>query len=180
MMKIYTKGGDKGFTSLAGGSRIKKSSPVLEAYGTLDELNSSIGMLLTETDSEKLELIQSQLFTVAGMLATEVEKWSLYWKPEQIQEYVKGLEEEIDSKSAYLTPLKSFILPRGTKAIVQLHLCRTVCRRAERIIAGLAEEEPAYLLVLEYVNRLSDFFFILARYYHHIQNVPEIYWKSEK
>ena len=179
-MKIYTKTGDKGETSLVGGERTPKNSPLIEAYGTIDELNASIGLILAEIACPELEKIQQELFTIGGLLATPVNDWVKYWKDVDIQQLINELEKEIDTKSEGLPPMKSFILPGGSRAIAQIHFSRTICRRAERNIVNITNENKHYLLLLQYVNRLSDFLFILARYYHKIQNVDEIIWKSIK
>ena len=179
-MKIYTKTGDKGETSLVGGERTLKNNPLIEAYGTIDELNASIGLILAEIACPELEKIQQELFTIGGLLATPINDWGKYWKNIDLNQLIDELEQEIDAKSEDLSPMKSFILPGGSRAIAQIHFSRTICRRAERNIVSIANENEHYILLLQYVNRLSDFLFILARYYHKIQAIDEIHWKSVK
>ena len=176
-MKIYTKKGDRGETSLVGGERIRKDNPLLDAYGTLDELNASIGLILAEIDYEELVEIQRRLFVIGGMLATPVKDWCNYWNDVDIEKYIQGIEASIDSKSQELPPMKSFILPGGSRAIAQVHFTRTICRRAERNIAAIANNNSDYLLLLQYVNRLSDYFFILVRYLHKEYGISEKHWK---
>ena len=177
-MKIYTKKGDTGNTSLVGGKQISKTSPLLEAYGSVDELNASIGMIIADFSSSFLTDIQQQLFIIGGLLATEPPKWDKYWKNIDIQAYVSMLEDEIDVLSAELAPLTQFLLSQGSRTIAQCHVSRTICRRLERRICDICQEEKIYLQILQYVNRLSDYFFILARYLHKIHNVQERYCKS--
>lgn len=179
-MKIYTKTGDQGETSLVGGKRVSKSCDLLDAYGTIDELNAAIGVALAEEDNTVLQTIQHRLFTVGGMLATETDAWEKYWGESDVEKYTRELECEIDRLSTEVEPMRGFILPQGNRWIAQLHVCRTVCRRAERIIAKLIENEPQFILLLKYMNRLADLLFILARYAHKRSGVNEITWKSDK
>lgn len=196
-MKIYTKAGDGGTTSLAGGKRLKKSDLQIEAYGTVDELNSVLGVAIEEiqaeectNESEKCKLeerlcnIQSQLFTVGGILATHAESWEKYWDAQTISQWTGDLEAWIDEYSAALPELRTFILPRGSKSAALLHLARTVCRRSERCICRFSEQNdlPGNMLesVQKFVNRLSDFFFISARKMLQIENKSETIWKSTK
>lgn len=179
-MKIYTKKGDRGETSLAGGERISKCTPLLNAYGSIDELNSSLGVLIAECPMPELTRIQDQLFTIAGLLATECDLWERYWKDTDISAFIQEIENNIDSFSRDLPPLKSFILPQGSREIALTHMSRTICRRAEREIAGLCLQKEIYYPLLQYVNRLSDFLFILARHLHQKNDIPEIYWKSNQ
>jgi cob(I)alamin adenosyltransferase len=175
-MKIYTKTGDKGQTSLADGTRVSKSSMLLTAYGTVDELNSHIGVLLSMEADEFLTEVQRQLFCLGGMLATPPEKWEKFWEKFDIAVIVSTLEHKIDEMTQELPPFRGFILPQGNAAIAQAHVCRTVCRRAEREVVALYNEDPRYEQPLHLLNRLSDFFFTLARFYHKKMNVPEILW----
>ena len=175
-MKIYTKTGDKGQTSLADGTRVSKSSMLLTAYGTVDELNSYIGVLLSMEADEFLTEVQRQLFCLGGMLATPPEKWEKFWEKFDIAVIVSTLEHKIDEMTQELPPFRGFILPQGNAAIAQAHVCRTVCRRAEREVVALYNEDPRYEQPLHLLNRLSDFFFTLARFYHKKMNVPEILW----
>ena len=177
-MKIYTKKGDNGVTSLVGGKQVCKTSPLLEAYGTVDELNASIGLIIADFPSPFLTEIQQQLFVVGGLLATEPQQWDKFWKNVDIQSCVFIIEREIDKLSAELEPLKQFLLPQGSKTIAQCHVSRTICRRLERRICDIYQGEKGCFLILQYVNRLSDYFFILARFLHRNNNIPEIYYKS--
>ena len=180
MGKIYTKSGDSGTTSLVGGKRIKKQDELLEAYGTCDELNSFIGLLIAEIEDfkvktaqaedivEVLKHVQNTIFDVGGLLATESEQWAQYWnnRPALIEKETTALEQQIDKWDETLPPLKQFILPGGNRAIAAAHICRTVCRRLERRMVPLTDRFDGYLPLIKYVNRLSDFFFILARILH--------------
>jgi cob(I)alamin adenosyltransferase len=180
MSKIYTKTGDKGMTSLADGTRVSKTSELLEAYGTIDELNAQIALFLATSEEPFLEDMQHQLFVVGGMLATPADKWTEIWPTINLESYIATIEQEIDRLSAQLEPLKSFIILGGNTPIAQLHVCRTVCRRSERTIAQLAVQNERYFLLLQFANRLADYLFILARFYHKKMNIPETYWKSIK
>jgi cob(I)alamin adenosyltransferase len=177
-MKIYTKKGDTGNTLLVGGKQISKTSPLLEAYGTVDELNAAIGMIIADFPSPFLTDIQQQLFIIGGLLATEPHLRDKYWQNVDIPTYVSIMENEIDQLSAELEPLKQFLLPQGSRVIAQCHVSRTICRRLERRICEICQEEKNGLSILQYVNRLSDYFFILARYLHKNNNVEEIHCKS--
>ena len=181
---VYTRGGDRGTTSLIGGSRVKKCSLQLDAYGTIDELSAHIGLLAamttthSEADTSLPQWIQSRLFDVGTHLAmphTEEKE-----APCAITTaHVKQLEEHIDALDTQLPTLRSFILPGGSMAAAQCHVCRTVCRRAERIIAALAEEAPINPILLSFVNRLSDFLFVYARFLNKMEGVNEISWKND-
>jgi cob(I)alamin adenosyltransferase len=176
--KIYTKKGDEGFTSLATGKRVPKTDPRLEAYGTVDELNSFIACLLEEVydpdDVAFLTEIQSELFTLGAYLASENGKSAV-----KIDESsVLKIEAEIDKIDSQVPPLKAFVLPGGSKGNAFAHVCRTVCRRAERNIYHLNSEENIDGVALRYVNRLSDYFFILARKQNILENIPEKIWKN--
>lgn len=185
-MKIYTKKGDNGFTSLVGGTIVPKCDPHLDVYGTLDELNAFIGLAIsvvsdsTEEIGALLEKIQCQLFTVAGIIATPIEQWEKFWNPEEVTQYVLFLECHLDAIDENLDPQKSFILPRGSQLIALLHICRTICRRAERNLYRLDTESLCFKQIYQYFNRLSDFFYILARYAHKLQCVDESVWKPMK
>ena len=180
-MKIYTKTGDRGETGLLGAGRVRKNTLRVEAYGEVDELNACLGLACVALgDPGLLELlvdIQRDLFAVGAQLADvrrdrsrEAEKAAF---PE---EKVVKLEQAIDQAEAELPPLKTFILPGGCEAGARLHLARTVCRRAERRIAALAEREDAPPVILAYVNRLSDLLFVLARLVNHRAGTEEIAW----
>lgn len=175
-MKIYTKTGDKGTTSLVGGTRVSKADQLLNAYGTVDEFNAQVGVLIAMDPQEFLTDIQRQLFVVGGMLATPPEKWEKFWKDSDIQGFIDKVEAMIDEMTAELPPFKGFILPQGNAMIAQAHVCRTVCRRAERETVGLFQTNEAYEIPMKLLNRLSDFFFTLARFYHKKMNIDEICW----
>jgi len=178
-MKIYTKTGDKGQTSLIGGTRVPKHHLRVEAYGTVDELNAHIGLLRSYPISEQLikELISIQelLFAIGAVLASDPErsKMSLY----QLQESdLKFLEDAIDRMESELPALKHFILPGGDPAAAQCHIARCVCRRAERFVVHLGEISVVEPLVISYLNRLSDYLFVLSRYLTKAGGAPEIPW----
>ena len=179
-MKIYTRTGDKGTTSLSDGSRISKNDILLHAYGTVDELNSFIGVVISQNPDEFLTKVQNELFVVGGMLATPVANWEKYWKVERLAEFTKELEQEIDRMSAELPQMRGFILPQGSRLIADTHICRTVCRRAERYVVAMMEEDDTYQKVQVLQNRLSDFFFILARFFHQKENISETLYQSSK
>lgn len=170
-MKIYTKKGDQGYTSLVGGTRVLKNNPLLYVYGTLDELNSFIGVLIAHQNYPFLTQIQQDLFKIGGLIATEPQNRERYWKNLDPQTMTQQVEQEIDQISAQLEPLRSFILPQGSHSIAYAHVCRTICRRAERELVHLAQEDQQLQLCSGYLNRLSDFFYILSRYFHKIENI---------
>lgn len=181
--KIYTKTGDKGSTSLIGGVRVPKNHIRIESYGTVDELNSYLGMVsdlaANITISEWLREIQDRLFTLGAVLATNPDKEVKMKLPDLHTEDVLWLEGLIDKMNEGLPEMRSFILPGGNLASSTCHVARCVCRRAERLCVGMQEQEE-YLpeLVVQYLNRLSDFLFVLARYIGHINNAPEIPWRA--
>lgn len=166
-MKIYTKTGDKGTTSLVGGTRVPKTHIRLEAYGTVDELNSNLGLLITYLpdgkDKDFLQQVQDRLFAVGSHLATDREKMELKEASIIGPEQVEMVEREIDRLDTLLPPLSAFILPGGSRGAAVCHVCRTVCRRAERRILALAEQVEIASELLAYVNRLSDYLFVLSR-----------------
>jgi cob(I)alamin adenosyltransferase len=166
MSKTYTKTGDTGTTSLVGGSRVKKSDAILDVYGTCDELNAQIGALIAEENIPFLTEIQRKLFCLGGILATPQEKYELYWKDVSWGSFLNEVEKEIDAMAETLPPLHSFLLPQGSRAIAQAHICRTVCRKLERKMTSFCTENGAFLILLQIVNRTSDYFFILARFLH--------------
>ena len=180
--KIYTKTGDKGSTSLIGGTKVPKSHLRIEAYGTVDELNSSIGLcrdLLDDEACRKLLLeVQDRLFTIGSSLACDPIKEPKMRIPDLKDGDVLLLENEIDRLNETLAPMKSFLLPGGHPTVSQIHITRCVCRRAERCCVRLEleslEVEP---IIIQYLNRLSDYLFILSRYTGKILDVPEIPWK---
>ena len=152
----------------------------MHAYGTVDELNSFIGVVISQNPDEFLTKVQNELFVVGGMLATPVANWEKYWKVERLAEFTKELEQEIDRMSAELPPMRGFILPQGSRLIADTHVCRTVCRRAERYVVAMMEEDETYQKVQVLLNRLSDFFFILARFFHQKENISETLYQSGK
>ena len=213
-MRIYTKTGDKGSTSLIGGTKVPKSHLRIESYGTVDELNSFIGLLNDQlasagsqatpssttppsTDAAQtlpqhpgsaptlfgdihpfLREIQDRLFTIGASLACDPEKESKLKIPDLKEEDLTILENAIDQMDAILPPMKSFLLPGGHIAVSTAHVARCVCRRAERSCVRL-QEESSYIepIVIRYLNRLSDYLFMLSRYTGHLLNAPEIPWK---
>lgn len=198
--KIYTKGGDKGKTSLIGGTRVAKSDPRLETYGTIDELNSFLGLLLAELRNELSQqttsasavtsaaireglesevcLVQHALFNIGSQLACEDASLRASL-PNVTDNDITALEHAMDEYSLYLTPLKNFILPGGSRAASVAHVARTVCRRAERLCLALPDSEPASDVVLAYLNRLSDYLFVLARHLNRLFKVNEPVWQGK-
>jgi cob(I)alamin adenosyltransferase len=179
-MKIYTRGGDTGDTSLFGGERVRKNSLRVAAYGDVDELNSVLGLAraaLTYDDLKaKLQTIQSSLFDLGGELATPGARAKAKAGPRVGDKDVLELEQWIDQLETELEPLRNFILPGGAPAAALLHLGRTVCRRAERGVLTLGEAEPVDSLLIRYLNRLSDFLFVLARAVNRRAGVDEPQW----
>ena len=179
-MKIYTKTGDTGQTSLLGGTRVSKAHARIEAYGTVDELNSYIGLLadLEVNGLRVVELreIQDRLFTIGSCLAAEAEN-NHFRIPDLIEEDIVFLEQKIDEMNEVLPELKAFILPGGHQAISFCHIARCVCRKAERNVIGLAENDFVAPLVVKYLNRLSDYLFVVARIIAHELKVVEVIWK---
>lgn len=177
-MKIYTKGGDKGETSLVGGTRVSKAHAKIEAYGTVDELNSSIGVFANALDNVYayfLQNIQHKLFNIGSLLAAEA---NVPFELPSIEEAdIESLEKEIDRLNENLPKLKSFILPGGSMVCGQVHISRCICRRAERRVVAL--EEDSYAIILRYLNRLSDYLFILSREVLRIEKLPEVKWDKE-
>ncbi len=178
--KIYTKTGDKGRTALFGGSRVSKDDLRIEAYGTVDELNSFLGFLsdhLEEGETKTyLISIQSLLFNIGSILATDPEKPELKMQFEA--SYAQSLEEKIDEMQKELAPLKNFILPGGHKIVSLCHILRTVSRRAERRIVSLAKLSDIDQSILIYLNRLSDFFFVLGRWMAKELEIQEVKWNA--
>ena len=180
-MKIYTKTGDKGLTSLIGGTRVPKSSLRIECYGTVDELNSHIGLVRDQDVNAArrplLKEIQDRLFTIGSALAADPEK-SKMKLPDLHAADVTLLEDEMDRLNLDLPELRAFILPGGHPAVSQTHVARCVCRRAERLAIHLGEESFVAELVVVYLNRLSDFLFVLSRTMAHELGVEEVTWKA--
>jgi cob(I)alamin adenosyltransferase len=183
MFRIYTKTGDKGGTSLIGGARVSKSHIRIESYGTVDELNSFLGMVNDMAQNQQvtgwLREIQDRLFTIGSALATDPGKDVKMKLPDLHESDVTWLEQRIDELTEQLPEMRSFILPGGNVAASTCHVARCVCRRAERICVGMQEHnEPVPALIIQYLNRLSDYLFVLARYIGHISNAPEIPWRA--
>ncbi|RIV69842.1 cob(I)yrinic acid a,c-diamide adenosyltransferase [Flagellimonas aequoris] len=183
-MKIYTKTGDKGTTALFTGRRVPKHHIRIESYGTIDELNSHLGLLRDQQmdahSKEMLVLIQKKLFTVGSILATEPDKDKRLKISRISQEDIALLEQEMDQMNENLPEMTHFILPGGHTTVSYCHIARTVCRRAERMISYLHENEPVPDTLLSYMNRLSDYLFVLARKLSKDVNADEIKWIPEK
>lgn len=181
-MKIYTKTGDKGKTSLIGGTKVLKSHARIESYGTVDELNSNIGLcrdLITDKDiRDLLKEIQDRLFTIGSALACDPEKEPKLKIPDLKETDVSFLEDAMDKMDSELPPLQYFIMPGGHPTVSHLHISRCVCRRAERLVVDLLiSNEDQDNLIIKYINRLSDYLFVLARYMAKKLNAEEVSWK---
>ncbi len=180
-MKIYTKTGDKGDTSLFGGKRVSKGELRIECYGTTDELNSYVGLLRDQEVNKKrkevLVEIQDRLFTIGSILATPPDNTKVK-TPALHEEDITFLEKQIDAMESELSPMKSFVLPGGHPSVSIGHITRTVCRRAERLIIRLHQNEKIDSLVITYLNRLSDYFFVLCRKMTKELNAEETPWKA--
>ena len=180
---LYTLTGDKGTTSLVGGLRISKNDPRLEAYGTIDELNAHIGLLRqmgNDPDDDALLLfIQNKLFVVGPYLTTDTPFTQLPDASRLHPADIERIENRIDTLAATVPPLHAFLLPGGTAAAAQAHVCRTVCRRAERRICQVAQEVLVDENILKFVNRLSDYFFVLARFNNYVKKQDEIFWDKD-
>ena len=180
--KVYTRRGDMGETSLVGGQRVSKASARLEAYGTVDELSSHLGllaaMLADGSDKEMIIRIQNCLFNVCTNLATDQEQTELYPSAYLPDGEIEAMEQKVDEIMKMLPERQGFVLPGGTKEAAQAHVCRTVCRRAERRIVALSEVAKITPSVLQYVNRLSDYLFVLAKKINFNANQSEIVWQN--
>ena len=183
--RIYTKMGDQGQTRLAGGQRVSKDSLRIECYGTVDELNAFVGMACVTAGGAVPELapilrrVQHELFNLGSILATKPE--DVHPKQARITPLeIEQLEREIDRMNADLAPLRSFVLPGGSRLNTELHACRTICRRAERIAVSLAREEAIPPEAIQYLNRLSDAFFVWSRWVNHVLGVPEVLWEPNQ
>ena len=180
--KVYTRRGDMGETSLVGGQRVSKASARLEAYGTVDELSSHLGllaaMLADGSDKEMIIRIQNCLFNVCTNLATDQEQTELYPSAYLPDGEIEAMEQKVDEIIKMLHERQGFVLPGGTKEAAQAHVCRTVCRRAERRIVALSEVAKITPSVLQYVNRLSDYLFVLAKKINFNANHSEIVWQN--
>jgi len=189
-MKIYTKTGDKGETSLFGGTRVPKYHLRIEAYGTVDELNSYIGLIrdqnIDEQTQKNLIKIQQELFTLGAMLATPPEKEKLKSGKDRLKIYkiddesISFLENEMDQMNESLPPMTHFVLPGGHSTVSYCHIARCICRRAERISTQLSDESTVDEQILMYLNRLSDYIFVLARKLTYDLKAKEIKWIPEK
>jgi len=182
-MKIYTKTGDKGETGLFGGERVSKDSQRITAYGTIDELNSFIGLAITEVTDKNikndLKKIQNKLFVVGSDLATpDTEKNRKLDIERTPPEYQVEMELLIDNYSLKLEDLKNFILPGGSKAAALLHICRTICRRAEREVVALNKTVKTCGNIIIFLNRLSDLLFVLSRYENNVSDIPDTIWQK--
>ncbi|MBK6777720.1 MAG: cob(I)yrinic acid a,c-diamide adenosyltransferase [Flavobacteriales bacterium] len=181
-MKIYTRTGDKGQTGLLGGTRVPKDHARIEAYGTIDELNSHLGMLRDlATDRASLIVgIQETLFSIGSRLASSSEQEADKFKVPHIEEAdIAALESEMDRMDKELPEMRNFILPGGHPAISQAHICRTVCRRAERLVVSIAEKELLPEIIVRYLNRLSDLLFMLARHIGSKLGTKETPWRPK-
>lgn len=173
--KVYTRTGDDGTTGMADGTRIAKDTSVIQAMGDIDETNSSIGLLraedLPELIEHALQDIQNDLFSLGGELAMPT--WQTI-----IPAHIEKLESQIDHWNKDLTPLKEFILPAGSRTVALCHQARTICRRSERTLVALSHEQHIRDEIMQYINRLSDYLFVLARYLASKDDIGEIYWKK--
>lgn len=180
--KVYTRTGDTGMTDLVGGVRVKKTDTRLEAYGTIDELSAHLGLLASimqpSADRDMILRIQNNLFNIGTHLATDQSQTPLYNSAKLPDGETTLLEHEIDRMNAQLPGFQGFVLPGGTQAAAQCHVCRTVCRRAERRIDALMEEATIGADIVQYVNRLSDYLFVLAKIINFNTGCEEIIWKN--
>jgi cob(I)alamin adenosyltransferase len=181
--KIYTKTGDKGKTSLIGGTKVFKNDIRIETYGTVDELNSHIGLVRDYTPHEQqrniLKQVQDRLFVIGSSLACDPDKQTGMHIPDLQEEDIALIETEIDLMNAHLPPMKHFILPGGHAAVSSTHIARCVCRRAERLCVNMQQNELfVEPLIIKYLNRLSDYLFMLARFIAQELHVPEVIWKG--
>ena len=177
---IYTRTGDKGTTSLVGGERVEKTDLRLEAYGTVDELSAFLGVLATQlsdsSDKELVFYIQNKLFTIGSYLATDPSFTTFRQESLLSEDAILKLEHRIDELDAQLPKLNNFVLPGGSLAAAQAHVCRTVCRRAERAILRVANQYEVDDKILRFMNRLSDYLFVLSRVCNIVASVSEVFW----
>jgi cob(I)alamin adenosyltransferase len=181
-MKIYTRTGDDGSTGLYGGTRVRKSDPRIECYGTVDELNAMLGLAAVAAEPSLQRLLmaaQNELFVIGAELATPSGKEPPSRMTPIGEACIARLEAEIDSAESPLAPLHNFILPGGGEAAARLHVSRTICRRAERLAVALATHEAVDPLVITYLNRLSDWLFVQARWSNHVAGVKDVPWKPQ-
>ena len=183
--RIYTRGGDSGETSLVGGQRLPKDSLRIECYGTVDELNACLGLACVSAKNDIPDLavilkrVQNELFNLGSILATRSE--DIHPKqPRVTAAEIAQLETEIDFANESLAPLRSFVLPGGSRLSAELHVCRTVCRRAERLTVALAREETIAPEAIQYLNRLSDALFVWSRWVNHLLGAPEALWQPNE
>jgi cob(I)alamin adenosyltransferase len=180
--KIYTKTGDKGQTSLIGGTRVPKFHPRIEAYGTVDELNSYIGLIRDQEIAPHYKTVllevQDRLFTAESLIALDPESNPPAKLPQLLESDIELLEKEIDAMNEELPELKNFVLPGGHTVVSYCHIARTICRRAERHTIRLSQSQPVPELVIPYLNRLSDYLFVLSRKLGKDFNAPETPWKA--
>ncbi len=186
--RIYTRAGDQGETHLAGGQRVAKNDSRIDCYGTVDELNSFIGLALTTAEelspqgaslaafAAVLRRVQHELFNLGSILATLPQDVRPR-QPSIAPDDIRQLEREIDQANQDLPPLRSFVLPGGSRLAAELHVCRTICRRAERLLVGLAHGQTVPAEALQYLNRLSDALFVWSRWVNHTLGVPEALWE---
>ncbi|HEX4056455.1 MAG TPA: cob(I)yrinic acid a,c-diamide adenosyltransferase [Tepidisphaeraceae bacterium] len=179
-MKIYTKAGDDGSTGLIGGQRVSKTDPRIECIGVVDELNAAVGWAAVSAEDElaaKLRAVQNELFVIGSQLA-----WPDAHPPAHLpaleESSIGRLEMEIDTTTAALEPLRNFILPGGSETSARLHMARAVCRRAERVTVGFSQDRPVPNAVLTYVNRLSDWLFVQARWANKCAGVEDVLWEK--
>jgi len=181
-MKIYTKKGDKGQTGLIGGTRVPKHSLRINAYGTVDELNSFLGIIrdraISDLFKEEIIFVQDRLFTLGSLLAVDPEK-SKMELPQIHESDIERLEKSIDKMETELPPMKNFILPGGHETVSFCHISRCVCRRAERLVVELDEKFSQNPLIIAFLNRLSDYLFVYGRYVSLKLNAEEIPWKPK-
>lgn len=181
LMKIYTKTGDDGTTGLFGGGRVPKSDPRIDCYGTVDELNAAVGLAAVDADANLLPMlrqIQNELFVIGSHLATPDESRQQSKLPPLDDAMIHRLETEIDAADATLPPLHQFILPGGTATAARLHLARTICRRAERLLVSFSPHHSIPAPILIYLNRLSDWLFVQARRANTTAGVPDVPWSK--
>jgi cob(I)alamin adenosyltransferase len=181
-MKIYTKTGDDGTTGLIGGERVRKCDHRIECYGTVDELNAALGWAVVVSDPvarAALQQVQNDLFVIGSHLATPAEGEYSAMLPPLEDAMVQRLEMQIDSTEAQLPPLRQFILPGGSELAARLHLCRTICRRAERLLVDFALDRPVPAIIITFLNRLSDWLFVQARFANQNAGTSEIPWKKD-
>ncbi|MDQ2946029.1 MAG: cob(I)yrinic acid a,c-diamide adenosyltransferase [Acidobacteriota bacterium] len=183
--RIYTRGGDSGETSLVGGQRLPKDALRIDCYGTVDELNAFLGIACLSADTAVPDLatilkrVQNELFNLGSILATRSEDIHPQ-QPRVTAVEIAQLETEIDLANESLAPLRSFVLPGGSRLSAELHVCRTVCRRAERLTVALAREETIPREAIQYLNRLSDALFVWSRWVNQMLRAPEVLWRPNE